>query len=263
MPTSNVPKHQRGKKKGRPPAHQNTFAYAHNPKSKKTDHILGLPNLHVCRRCHEKIEWRKKYRKYKPRTQPGKCNICQQRRVMAAYHTICESCTKSNKAKKIVHEHLNEGTTVSAPSQPQQQPQEANENEAETLENPVQEEEQPTGETTVSDNKNNATPILCKGRACAMCVKEFTVAQDDKDEEEDPLNSVKRLTLRQRKTLERQKEKKQNKKTNERQAEAEKSERDTDDDDENDPFLNAVGGANNLLTGAAYQQALLQNEQQA
>jgi len=51
------------KKKGRPPKHQNSFAFRHNPKSKKTDKILASPNVGVCRRCYDKIEWRKKYRK--------------------------------------------------------------------------------------------------------------------------------------------------------------------------------------------------------
>ena len=87
------------------PAHQNTFAFKHNPNSKLTAKILSLPNEHVCRRCHEKIEWRKQYRKYKPRTQPGKCTCCQMKRVTAAYHTICEPCTRqSSKAKKLLEE---------------------------------------------------------------------------------------------------------------------------------------------------------------
>lgn len=51
------------KKKGRAPKHQNSFAFRHNPKSKKTDKILSSPNVGVCKRCHDKIEWRKKYRK--------------------------------------------------------------------------------------------------------------------------------------------------------------------------------------------------------
>mmetsp|Transcript_8605 Transcript_8605/g.17902 ORF Transcript_8605/g.17902 Transcript_8605/m.17902 type:complete len:364 (-) Transcript_8605:757-1848(-) len=85
-------------KKGRAPKHQNTFAFRHNPKSKKTEKILSSPNVGVCRRCHDKIEWRKKYRKYKPRTQPGKCNLCSRKNVMAAYHTICTECAGSEKA---------------------------------------------------------------------------------------------------------------------------------------------------------------------
>ena len=51
------------KKKGRAPKHQNTFAFKHNPGSKKTEKILSSPNVGVCKRCFDKIEWRKKYRK--------------------------------------------------------------------------------------------------------------------------------------------------------------------------------------------------------
>ena len=53
----------RKKKKGRAPAHQNSFAFRHNPKSKKTEKILSSPNVGVCGRCRDKIEWRKRYRK--------------------------------------------------------------------------------------------------------------------------------------------------------------------------------------------------------
>ncbi|OEU22870.1 hypothetical protein FRACYDRAFT_179618 [Fragilariopsis cylindrus CCMP1102] len=81
------------KKKGRTPAHQNQFAWTHNPKSKTTERILASPIMHVCKRCNEKLEWRKQYRKYKPRTQPGMCNGCKKRNVKSAYHTICGSCT--------------------------------------------------------------------------------------------------------------------------------------------------------------------------
>ena len=56
------------KKKGRPPAHQNKYAFKHNKNSKKTKKILSLPNTGLCKQCHEIIEWRKKYRKYKPLT---------------------------------------------------------------------------------------------------------------------------------------------------------------------------------------------------
>jgi len=95
------------KKKGRVPAHQNSFAFRHNPKSKKTQRILEAPVRHVCRRCRDKLEWRKKYRKYKPRTGlAGKCNACQKRNaVTAAYHTICESCTRTSpKALALLRE---------------------------------------------------------------------------------------------------------------------------------------------------------------
>lgn len=62
---------QRGNVKRGAPKHQNTFAFKHNPKSKKTERILSLPIRGLCEKCRKQIEWRKKYRKYKPLTQPG------------------------------------------------------------------------------------------------------------------------------------------------------------------------------------------------
>lgn len=88
------------KKGGRAPSHQNKFAFLHNPKSKLTDKILSSQNVGVCQRCHDKIEWRKKYRKYKPRSQPGVCNLCRRKNVKAAYHTICSGCATSDKARE-------------------------------------------------------------------------------------------------------------------------------------------------------------------
>lgn len=49
--------------RSRAPAHQNSFAFKHNPNSKKTKKIAAIPNVGVCKRCHDIIEWRKKYRK--------------------------------------------------------------------------------------------------------------------------------------------------------------------------------------------------------
>ena len=58
---------------------------------------MELPNEGLCRRCTEKIEWRKQYRKYKPLKQPKTCNLCHQKTVLAAYHTLCGSCaTRTN-----------------------------------------------------------------------------------------------------------------------------------------------------------------------
>jgi hypothetical protein len=53
------------------PAYQNKFAFRHNKNSKKTKKILALKNEGLCRTCTEQIEWRKRYRKYKPMTQPA------------------------------------------------------------------------------------------------------------------------------------------------------------------------------------------------
>eukprot|EP00593_Proboscia_inermis_P004282 CAMPEP_0171309698 /NCGR_PEP_ID=MMETSP0816-20121228/19889_1 /TAXON_ID=420281 /ORGANISM="Proboscia inermis, Strain CCAP1064/1" /LENGTH=218 /DNA_ID=CAMNT_0011793423 /DNA_START=75 /DNA_END=731 /DNA_ORIENTATION=- len=86
---------------GRKPAHQNTYAFHHNPKSKKTDKILGSANVGLCRRCTDKIEWRKKYRKYKPLSQPAVCNKCHKRTIKAAYHTICSKCAITTTKKDL------------------------------------------------------------------------------------------------------------------------------------------------------------------
>ena len=150
MPQNKNPT-QKKKKKGRAPAHQNKFAYKHNPKSKTTDKILSSRNTHVCRRCYDKIEWRKQYRKYKPLTQPSRCNGCQKRNVLAAYHTICESCTRtSSKAKELIEEKLSS-----------------------------------IGDGDDNNNEGGGGEKKSKNlRACAMCVKEIALPASD-DEEPD------------------------------------------------------------------------------
>lgn len=242
------------KKKGPAPAHQNKFAFHHNPKSKTTAKILASPNIHVCRRCHDKIEWRKQYRKYKPRTQPGTCNGCLKRNVKAAYHTICESCTRNSvKAKELI-------TAVSATGQ-----------EETVVDTP--EEGEPQNQTTSLDLK--------KLRACAVCVKEIALPDPDGDDEEETDLAEKAgriLRLREIKTLERQAEREAREarearkakrmqsstEDNDNESNEDNTESDAesigeydDEDDEEDPFLKAVGGADKLLTGKAYQEKLL------
>ncbi|CAI5744392.1 unnamed protein product [Peronospora destructor] len=85
---------QRGNMKKRAPKHQNSFAFKHNPKSKKTERIMLMPIHGLCAKCHQQIEWRKKYRKYKPLTQPGSCIFCHQKNVTSAYHSSCDPCAK-------------------------------------------------------------------------------------------------------------------------------------------------------------------------
>jgi hypothetical protein len=80
--------------RSRPPKYQNAQGrpFVHNPNSKKTKQILASKVVGVCVKCKDKIEWRKKYRKYKPLTQPKSCNDCNQRKIVAAYHVICVPC---------------------------------------------------------------------------------------------------------------------------------------------------------------------------
>jgi hypothetical protein len=79
-------------KKGKRPAHQNVFAFKHNKNSKLTRKIAEEPVDVLCVRCIAKLVWRKKFRKYKQRTVPGRCNVCQQKEIIKAYRTICDKC---------------------------------------------------------------------------------------------------------------------------------------------------------------------------
>ena len=102
---SNKSKKKIAASSGRIPAYNNAFAFRHNPKSKKTASILASPIQYCCRRCHEKLVWRKTYRKYKPLTQPTTCNLCKKRNITAAYHTVCDSCSVSHpKALALLQE---------------------------------------------------------------------------------------------------------------------------------------------------------------
>jgi hypothetical protein len=53
-----------------------------------------MTNEGLCRRCTDKIEWRKKYRKYKPLTKPAVCVYCKKKEVKAAYHKSCLPCAQ-------------------------------------------------------------------------------------------------------------------------------------------------------------------------
>lgn len=83
------------KPKNRAPAHQNRTAFRHNKGSKLTARIEETAHTQgLCQRCADKVEWRKRYRKYKPLTTPRKCNVCNGRKITAAYRTLCTSCAK-------------------------------------------------------------------------------------------------------------------------------------------------------------------------
>jgi hypothetical protein len=102
---------QRGNttKKG-PPKYQNKVGFKHNPKSRLTAVILSLPNEGLCLHCHEKVEWKKKFRKYKRLTTKHRCTRCTEKSIVHAYHTLCQSCARTHqvcawcqKPAEIVH----------------------------------------------------------------------------------------------------------------------------------------------------------------
>ncbi|KAL1920051.1 uncharacterized protein VTP21DRAFT_1197 [Calcarisporiella thermophila] len=82
-----------GKKPGQ--KYQNTFSYKHNRNSKKTKKIAASPIQGLCARCTEVIEWRKKFRKYKPLTTPKRCVGCQEKAIKDAYHILCDPCART------------------------------------------------------------------------------------------------------------------------------------------------------------------------
>ncbi|XP_022334142.2 uncharacterized protein C9orf85 homolog [Crassostrea virginica] len=48
----------------------------------------------VCKRCKDIIDWKIKYKKYKPLTVPKKCTKCLEKKIKQAYYTICIQCAK-------------------------------------------------------------------------------------------------------------------------------------------------------------------------
>ncbi|XP_058789647.1 uncharacterized protein C9orf85 homolog [Phymastichus coffea] len=83
-------------KRSRPQKYKNQFAFKNNlhDTSHKTKAINNLHIANVCERCKKIIEWKIKYKKYKPLKAPGKCNKCEQKTVKYAYHTMCGPCAK-------------------------------------------------------------------------------------------------------------------------------------------------------------------------
>lgn len=61
-------------------------------KTNQQKKINSLRVSEVCRHCKDVIEWKIKYKKYKPLTQPKKCSRCEQRNIVKAYHVLCQHC---------------------------------------------------------------------------------------------------------------------------------------------------------------------------
>ena len=293
------------KKKGRAPAHQNKYAFRHNPKSKKTDKILASPNVGVCRRCHEKIEWRKQYRKYKPLTQPGKCNLCQRRNIKAAYHTICADCAVGDRANKAVLEATT-STSAAASGKTEAEPEVATEGVSNADQQVADAVDSASDHGSDDEEETPETPR--NRRVCEICVKDYALGSLEDDEEGDELAQLEaalegKLKLREKRAIERKIERLvEERRRNRRKAKQQEQEEEEDDDEsgeedcsnaaeneendddveekvatqedaktdandddsgdeveeEDDPFLKAIGGADKLLTGEAYQKALLE-----
>ncbi|EDV26825.1 uncharacterized protein TRIADDRAFT_23218, partial [Trichoplax adhaerens] len=64
--------------------------------SRKTKQIMETQIQGVCSRCKDVIEWKIRYKKYKPLTQPGKCVKCLERNIMQSYYVICSNCSTTH-----------------------------------------------------------------------------------------------------------------------------------------------------------------------
>ncbi|XP_064475112.1 uncharacterized protein C9orf85 homolog [Ornithodoros turicata] len=86
-------------KRSRPQKHQNERAFKNtlHDTSGQTKKIIALKIVNVCVRCKEKIEWKIKYKKYKPLTVPRKCVKCEGKTVKRAYHITCDNCVRELK----------------------------------------------------------------------------------------------------------------------------------------------------------------------
>ncbi|XP_068629240.1 uncharacterized protein C9orf85 homolog [Battus philenor] len=79
--------------------HQNRTAFKNDlhDSSRKTKFLNSLDVTGVCARCKEIIEWKIKYKKYKPLDAPRKCVGCEQKTVKFAYHVLCVNCASVKK----------------------------------------------------------------------------------------------------------------------------------------------------------------------
>uniref|UniRef100_A0A6M2DTS9 Uncharacterized protein n=1 Tax=Xenopsylla cheopis TaxID=163159 RepID=A0A6M2DTS9_XENCH len=85
--------------RSRPQKHQNRTAFKNNlhDTSHTTKLINSLNISQVCKHCKDVIEWKIKYKKYKPLTQPKTCTKCSEKVVKHAYHIMCIPCAQLNK----------------------------------------------------------------------------------------------------------------------------------------------------------------------
>jgi len=74
---------------------QHSFKNDMHDTSGKTKMINSLnPGEGLCDRCKGIIEWKIKYKKYKPLTKPATCVRCKEKTVKRAYHIVCQPCAQ-------------------------------------------------------------------------------------------------------------------------------------------------------------------------
>ncbi|KAI5712838.1 uncharacterized protein C9orf85 homolog [Diaphorina citri] len=83
----------------RPQKHRNVTAFKNNlhDTSKKIKALNALQFDNVCAKCKAILEWKVKYKKYKPLKSAKTCVKCNEKTIKEAYHTMCEKCALANK----------------------------------------------------------------------------------------------------------------------------------------------------------------------
>uniref|UniRef100_A0A8D0KGB2 Chromosome 9 open reading frame 85 n=1 Tax=Salvator merianae TaxID=96440 RepID=A0A8D0KGB2_SALMN len=82
----------------RPQRHQNAQGFKNDKYDTSAQRKKINAKLHegLCQHCKEILEWRVKFNKYKPLTQPKKCVKCLQKAVKDSYHIVCKACASEN-----------------------------------------------------------------------------------------------------------------------------------------------------------------------
>ncbi|XP_008417198.1 uncharacterized protein C9orf85 homolog [Poecilia reticulata] len=75
--------------------HKNSTAFKNDKYGATAQVKKANSKIHdgLCQHCKGVLEWKVKYNKYKPLTQPKKCVKCSQRTVRDAYHIVCKPCS--------------------------------------------------------------------------------------------------------------------------------------------------------------------------
>ncbi|XP_043967112.1 uncharacterized protein C9orf85 homolog [Gambusia affinis] len=75
--------------------HQNSIAFKNDKYGATAQVKKANSKIHdgLCQHCKGVLEWKVKYNKYKPLTQPKKCVKCCQKTVRDAYHIVCKLCS--------------------------------------------------------------------------------------------------------------------------------------------------------------------------
>nr|CAD7399770.1 unnamed protein product [Timema cristinae] len=81
----------------RPQKHKNHTAFKNDlhDKTPKMKFVNSIEVSSVCPKCKKIIEWKIKYKKFKPLKTAKKCVKCEERCVKHAYHQMCLGCAKN------------------------------------------------------------------------------------------------------------------------------------------------------------------------